>query len=50
MVATGEPATLSYLSSAERRIVHLSLASHSQVISQSEGEGRERKLVIKPRP
>jgi len=47
-MATGEPVNLSYLNSAERRIVHLALSSHPQVVSESEGEGRERRIVIKP--
>lgn len=37
------------LSSAERRIVHLILADHPDVYTQSEGEGKERQLVIKPK-
>lgn len=49
VIITGEPVVLSYLNSAERRIIHLALSSHPQVYSESEGEGRERKLVIKPR-
>lgn len=49
VVITGEPVTLSYLNSAERRIIHLALSSHSQVCSESEGEGRMRRLIVKPR-
>lgn len=49
VATTGEPAILSYLNSAERRIIHLTLSSHPQVLTESEGEGRERRVVIKPK-
>lgn len=35
---------------AERRIIHLELASRQDIIVQSEGEDSERRIVIKPRP
>ncbi|MFH1180833.1 MAG: R3H domain-containing nucleic acid-binding protein [bacterium] len=34
----------------ERRIVHMELAGRSDVISESQGEGRERRIIIRPRP
>jgi spoIIIJ-associated protein len=37
------------LKSWERRIVHLFLQNDEQVTSESEGEGKERVLVVKPR-
>lgn len=40
---------LSNLKSWERRIVHLFLQSDEQVTSESEGEGKERVLVVRPR-
>ncbi len=46
---SGAPVTLADLSSAERRIIHLVLADHEEVESYSEGEGRDRRLIIKPR-
>lgn len=46
---SGEVQTIPSLSAAERRIVHLALADHPDVVSQSEGEGRERILTIKPK-
>lgn len=49
VINTGEPVDLYELSSFERRIVHLLLADHPKVISESEGEGKFRKLVIKLR-
>jgi spoIIIJ-associated protein len=39
---------LSSLKSWERRIIHLYLQSDEQVTSESEGEGKDRVLVIKP--
>jgi len=36
------------MSSYERRIVHMELAKNSEVITESIGEGENRKVVIKP--
>lgn len=49
VIATGEAIILPYLSSFERRIIHLALVDHPQVTTISEGEGEERKLIIKPK-
>ena len=49
VAATDEAMVLPNLSSFERRIVHLLLADHPKVTSSSEGEGVERKLIIKPK-
>lgn len=46
---TGRASILTDLSSFERRIVHLALSSDSGVESFSEGEGKNRHLVIKPK-
>lgn len=46
---SNQPVVLTSLSAGERRIIHLALKDHPEVESFSEGEGRERKLVIKPR-
>lgn len=46
---SGQPVILSSLSSADRRIIHMVLKDHKEVETYSEGEGRERKLIIKPR-
>lgn len=46
---SGQPVSLSFLNSAERRIVHLALKDDEVVETSSEGEGRERRLVIRPK-
>lgn len=46
---SGQPVALDNLSASERRIIHLVLKDHVEVETYSEGEGRERKLVIKPK-
>ncbi len=46
---TREPEAMPFLTPAERRIVHMELQEHPQVVSESEGEGKERKLVVKLR-
>ena len=46
---SGHEVQLSLLSPTERRIIHLYLANHPDVTTVSEGEGRERHLIIKPR-
>jgi spoIIIJ-associated protein len=43
------PFTLEPMSAYERRIVHLALAEHPDVTTQSVGEGEARKVVILPR-
>jgi spoIIIJ-associated protein len=40
---------LSDLKSWERRVVHLLLQDDNEVVSESNGEGKDRVLVIKPR-
>ncbi|PIS08882.1 hypothetical protein COT75_04315 [Candidatus Beckwithbacteria bacterium CG10_big_fil_rev_8_21_14_0_10_34_10] len=42
-----EEVVLTYLNSAERRIIHLVLADNPDVLTESIGEGRDRRLVIK---
>ncbi|MCL5090954.1 MAG: KH domain-containing protein [Patescibacteria group bacterium] len=44
-----EPQYIPNLTAGERRIIHLILADHPEVVSESEGEGRQRQLVIKPK-
>jgi spoIIIJ-associated protein len=42
--------TLEPMSSYERRIVHLELSEREDVVTESQGEGEERRIVIKPKP
>ena len=46
---SGQPVTLPYLSPSERRVIHLALADHPDVTTESVGTGPNRRLVIKPR-
>ncbi|MDP3998356.1 MAG: KH domain-containing protein [bacterium] len=46
---TGEEVVCPYLSPSERREVHLILGDNPRVITESEGEGESRRLVIKPK-
>lgn len=47
--STGQPVILPSLTPLERRIVHLLLTENTKVMSESSGEGRERRVAIKPR-
>ena len=49
-IETGRPVTLTRLKPSERRIVHMSLQENSEVVTQSEGEGMQRVLVVSPAP
>ncbi|MBI2866939.1 MAG: protein jag [Chloroflexi bacterium] len=46
---TGRPITLEPMPPAERRAIHLALANHPKVTTQSTGEGGFRKVVITPK-
>ncbi len=47
--AKGVPFTLRPMPAYERRIVHLTLADHPDVTTESTGEGEARKVVIEPK-
>ena len=49
VVETGEPKSLRPMNAAERRIVHMALADMPEVSTDSEGEGHDRRVVIKKR-
>lgn len=49
VIETGTPVAFSDMTPSERRIVHMALSEHAEVVSESEGEGRHRKLIVKPR-
>ena len=46
---SGKPEPLYNLKPSERRVVHMALEGNKDVVSESEGEGSERHLVIKPK-
>jgi len=48
-IETGRPQVLPFLPSNERLIIHLELKEHQEVITESEGEGAQRRLVVKLR-
>lgn len=43
------PVELARLSAGERRIIHLTLSGDERVLTESTGEGMDRKLIIKPK-
>lgn len=47
-VLSKTPVKLQPMSSYERRIIHTELALHPGVTTESEGEGKNRRIVIKP--
>lgn len=47
--AKGAPFTLEPMPPYERRIVHMALANHPDVITESIGQGESRKVVIRPK-
>ena len=46
---TGFAVELEPMSAAERRVVHMTLADDTAVESESSGEGKNRRVVVKPR-
>ena len=49
VIAEGREIALPQLKSWERRIIHLLLQEDKEVVSESQGEGRDRVLVVRPR-
>ena len=49
VVASGRSIALEPMSAAERRVVHMALADHPRVTTQSAGSGEERKITILPK-
>lgn len=45
---TGFAVELEPMSAAERRVIHMTLADEPEVESESSGEGRDRRVVVKP--
>lgn len=48
-IETGRPVELTHLSASERRVVHLTLSGDERIVTESEGEGDHRVLVVKPK-
>jgi len=48
-IETGEPQYLYNLTPSQRRTIHMHLTENKKVETLSEGEGRERFLVVKPK-
>ena len=46
----GEAVELDPMTAAERRVVHMAIADEPDVITESTGEGRDRRVVLKPAP
>jgi spoIIIJ-associated protein len=44
----GRPFTFGVLNSTERRIIHLTLQKEDDLITESVGDGRERRLQVRP--
>ena len=49
VLETGKDVSLATMSSYERRICHMTLAEMEGITGESEGEGEERHVVIKPK-
>jgi spoIIIJ-associated protein len=49
VLKTGAPYAFTPMSSRERRVVHLALRDEPELRTESEGEGRERHLVVYPK-
>lgn len=46
VIESGEPMSLRPMSAAERRVVHQTLTDYSTITTHSEGEGRDRHVVL----
>ena len=49
VLRTGSPYAFSPMSSRERRLIHLAFRDHESLVTQSEGEGMRRYVVLYPR-
>jgi spoIIIJ-associated protein len=43
-----EPIALNPMPATDRRIIHMALAEHEGVVSESTGSGRQRKVIVSP--
>ena len=46
---TGDPQSLYNLKSWQRRVVHMALSKEKDITTESQGEGEERYLVVRPK-
>ena len=49
VLASGRPITLEPMPASERRVIHMALAEHPSVTTQSAGDGNQRKITVMPR-
>jgi spoIIIJ-associated protein len=49
VIDSGEELRLRPMSASDRRIIHMTLAEHPEVMTESQGEGVRRHLVVKKR-
>ena len=47
VMSSGRPITLEPMPASERRIIHITLAEHPYVTTESAGDGRERKVTVR---
>ena len=47
VMSSGRPITLEPMPASERRIIHITLAEHPYVTTESTGDGRERKVTVR---
>ncbi len=47
VVTSGRPVTLEPMPASERRIIHMALANHHYVTTESTGEGQNRKVTVR---
>jgi spoIIIJ-associated protein len=45
---TGKQVTLSPMNAVDRRIIHSALAGHKDVLTESVGDGTQRRVVVRP--
>lgn len=49
VISTGQAHILPPMTASERRVVHMYLAEHAEVSTESQGEGRQRSVIIAPK-
>ncbi|MBC63343.1 MAG: hypothetical protein CL746_03325 [Chloroflexi bacterium] len=49
VINSGEERTLEPMSAVDRRIIHVTLSKNPKILTESEGKGRDRFVVVKPK-